>query len=122
MIGAKNVYLSNKASYVRLCKIRNPYGMKEWQGDWGDKSKKWTPKTRQQVNGEDKEDGIFFMCLEDYMKFFSRTTICYYMENGEDNFLSDQHEPGSWAMTKFTIERNHPTPLFVTVDQIAERI
>ena len=89
MIGAKNVYLSNKASYVRLCKIRNPYGMKEWQGDWGDKSKKWTPKTRQQVNGEDKEDGIFFMCLEDYMKFFSRTTICYYMENGEDNFLSD---------------------------------
>ena len=25
-------------------------------------------------------------------------------------------------MSKFTIERNHPTPLFVTVDQIAERI
>jgi len=28
---------------VRLVKIRNPYGLKEWNGDWSDKDPKWTP-------------------------------------------------------------------------------
>lgn len=26
---------------IRLLKIRNPWGFKEWEGDWGDKSEKW---------------------------------------------------------------------------------
>jgi hypothetical protein len=28
---------------VRLVKIRNPYGLKEWTGSWSDKDPKWTP-------------------------------------------------------------------------------
>lgn len=64
----------------RLLKIRNPYGMKEWTGDWSDNSKLWTVKTRLQVNCEDKEDGSFFISLNDFIKFFTRTTICYYMD------------------------------------------
>jgi hypothetical protein len=28
---------------LRLIKIRNPYGLKEWNGDWSDNSKLWTP-------------------------------------------------------------------------------
>ena len=61
----------------------------EWKGDWSDKSKKWTVRTRAQVNGEDKEDGIFFMSLNDYMKFFTQTTICYYDGSQYDNFVCD---------------------------------
>ena len=65
-------------SEVRLVKIRNPYGFKEWTGDWSDKSKKWTVRLRAQVNCEDREDGVFFMTFSDFIKFFTRTTICYY--------------------------------------------
>ena len=30
----------------RLIQIRNPWGKKEWQGDWSDKSAKWTAETK----------------------------------------------------------------------------
>ena len=33
--GATTVNLRGKA--VRLVRIRNPWGAKEWNGDWGDK-------------------------------------------------------------------------------------
>ena len=88
LIGAKIVTTADLVEH-RLLKIRNPYGMKEWNGDWSDKSRKWTVKTREQVNCEDREDGCFFISLEDFIKFFTRTTICYYVDNYEDNFLED---------------------------------
>lgn len=120
MIGAKIVTDANLDEH-RLIKVRNPYGMKEWTGDWSDKSSKWTVKTREQVNGEDREDGCFFISFADFIKFFTRTTICYYVDGYEDNYITDQHELGSWAMAKFTIERDNPAPLCLTVDQISER-
>ena len=120
LIGAKIVTNADLVEH-RLLKIRNPYGMKEWNGDWSDKSRKWTVKTREQVNCEDREDGCFFISLEDFIKFFTRTTICYYVDNYEDNFVVDQHEVGQWAMVKFTLERDNPNPLCLSVDQISER-
>lgn len=31
---------------VQLLKLRNPWGHKEWMGDWSDKSAKWTNDLR----------------------------------------------------------------------------
>lgn len=31
---------------VRLFKLRNPWGHKEWMGDWSDTSDLWTPKLK----------------------------------------------------------------------------
>ena len=45
LIGAKKIEDDN-GKKVRLCQIRNPWGKKEWGGDWSDKSDKWTPKTK----------------------------------------------------------------------------
>ena len=30
----------------RILKLRNPWGSKEWEGDWSDKSSKWTPELK----------------------------------------------------------------------------
>ena len=46
LIGAKLVTLDNGKT-ERLIQIRNPWGKKEWQGDWSDKSPKWTATTKQ---------------------------------------------------------------------------
>lgn len=118
----KTVWLDDKGTDTeRLIKIRNPYGRVEWKGDWGDKSSKWTVSTREQVNCEDKEDGIFFISFKDFVKFFATTTICYYIDDCEDSFIADQHEDNSWAMAKFILERDNPAPLFITLDSISER-
>ena len=56
------------------------------------------------------------------MAFFARTTICYYLDEVEDNWIADQHELQQWAMTKFTLERDClKSPVVIAVDQIRER-
>ena len=44
-------------------------------GDWSDKSNKWTPELRKKLGAKDADDGIFFICYDDYMKYYRSTTI-----------------------------------------------
>lgn len=62
--------------------MRNPWGSMEWNGDWSDGSKKWTPKIRQQLNyNSNEDDGIFWMDVKDYIKEFSETSVNYLHDN-----------------------------------------
>jgi hypothetical protein len=63
---------------IRLLLIRNPWGFREWKGDWSDSSNKWTEKTRQifKNSNENKDDGTFYIELSDYVKYFNETQIC----------------------------------------------
>ncbi len=45
LIAAKEIDLDN-GKKERLVQIRNPWGKKEWQGDWSDNSPKWTENTK----------------------------------------------------------------------------
>jgi calpain-15 len=106
---------------VRLIQIRNPWGKKEWQGDWGDKSDKWTEKTKDQVDFKRKNDGTFWISFEDYVDFFYLTTICYYNKKYEDTFVADQHDQGGIGMVKLTNPKDHDKPISFTVDQLNSR-
>ena len=75
-----------------MLQIRNPWGKKEWTGAWSDKSDKWTPATKAQVNLVEEDDGTFWISFEDYTTFFYITTICFYKEEFEDNTVADMHE------------------------------
>ena len=62
----------------RLLQLRNPHGNggAEWNGDWSDGSYKWTEKARKVLNAEAKEDGVFWMSLEDFAYEFKSVYIC----------------------------------------------
>ena len=51
------------ASGVDLIKLRNPWGHKEWGGEWGDDGAGWRrhPDVKQKLNPVKKDDGIFWM-------------------------------------------------------------
>eukprot|EP01059_Diplonema_ambulator_P010472 TRINITY_DN20512_c0_g1_i1.p1 TRINITY_DN20512_c0_g1~~TRINITY_DN20512_c0_g1_i1.p1 ORF type:complete len:963 (+),score=348.14 TRINITY_DN20512_c0_g1_i1:66-2954(+) len=62
----------------QLCMIRNPWGNdKEWNGDWSDKSKKWTDDIKKAVGWYDGDDGTFWMCWKDVCKWFTSASVCY---------------------------------------------
>ncbi|KAJ9450068.1 Calpain-type cysteine protease DEK1 [Diplonema papillatum] len=62
----------------QLCMIRNPWGNdKEWNGDWSDKSTKWTADAKKAVGWYDGDDGTFWMCWKDVCKWFHSASVCY---------------------------------------------
>jgi hypothetical protein len=61
----------------KLMKLRNPFGEGEWNGDYCDNSEKWTPELKSAFNFEiAKDDGIFWIDFENFVKYFSKVSIC----------------------------------------------
>jgi hypothetical protein len=57
--------------------LRNPWGEHEWNGAWSDSDDyNWTPELREKYGCVEGDDGVFFMCIEDYVRFFNLTCIC----------------------------------------------
>ena len=56
-------------------KVRNPWGSESYKGDFSDKSKAWTDDLRKQAGNVVKDDGEFFIPLEDFMTSFSETSL-----------------------------------------------
>ncbi|XP_041347254.1 calpain-8-like isoform X1 [Gigantopelta aegis] len=54
---------------VCLLRIRNPWGFHEWKGAWSDRSKEWESVVEKTLDHTKKDDGEFWMCLDDYMKY-----------------------------------------------------
>lgn len=48
LIGATEITKDNGKT-VRLVKCRNPWGKKEWTGDWSDNSELWTEHCKRQI-------------------------------------------------------------------------
>jgi hypothetical protein len=58
---------------VRLVRIRNPWGTREWKGDWSADSERWTKALRERLGSSDtfaKGDGTFFMSFDDVLERF----------------------------------------------------
>ena len=74
---------------VRLVKIRNPWGSEKWRGDYSDSSSLMTQDVRDQLDHRTDNDGVFYISLADYKRYFDNTTINYDVEGwGYDYFLA----------------------------------
>ncbi|KAK3733722.1 hypothetical protein RRG08_026837 [Elysia crispata] len=60
----------------KLIRVRNPWGHGEWKGPWSDGSKEWASIPENTVTAPNKDDGEFFVSLDDFLTYFSQTTIC----------------------------------------------
>ena len=71
---------TNSGEKVKLVQLRNPYGEKEYTGDWGKCSKKWTPELKKKYNYEEI-DGIFYMSFDMFYDCFEILDICKIEKN-----------------------------------------
>jgi len=79
---------------VKILKLRNPWGAIEWKGEWSDHDTvNWTPKLKEQLGWEDKDDGCFYMEYDDFYENFASTCMSSNAENGEPNLVYlDMHK------------------------------
>ena len=57
--------------------VRNPWGKHEWTGDWSDKSRLWDTLSNDEiVKHVIRDDGEFFMSIEDFMENYSHIQCC----------------------------------------------
>lgn len=63
---------------LRLVKIRNPWGFEEWKGDYSDYDEVNWSEEKSKFFGftRNNKDGIFFMKIEDHVKFFHNSCVC----------------------------------------------
>ena len=88
------VTIQSRGEDVRLVKMRNTWGYKEWKGEWSDGSSRWGPEEKQQLPEHvDKDDGTFYISFEDYYNFFIVTDICFIMyDSHSKSFIIDKED------------------------------
>lgn len=62
----------------KLLQLRNPHGSVgvEWSGDWSDESMKWSKRLKTKLKLKAKNDGVFWMSLDDFIENFSYLYVC----------------------------------------------
>lgn len=78
---AQNTDDRKSKGFRRLVKIRNPWGRGEWKGDWSNNSHLWSSDLKKKLDVRSKEDGIFYMDLSDFKKYFSDVHVCYFHDS-----------------------------------------
>jgi len=67
---------------VNLVYLRNPWGHKEWNGDWADQgddtNSKWkeNPELAKRLSNTKRNDGCFYMSFEDWVANFTCVSLC----------------------------------------------
>lgn len=76
-LASKSTGDSETIPHLRLVKVRNPWGRKEWTGDWSGKSDKWTRSLIEQIPSYAQRNmkGFFWMDLRDFTRAFSEIEI-----------------------------------------------
>lgn len=69
---------------IMLLQLRNPWGRVEPDLDWNDNSSLWTRQLKrffgfpkESEKNKQKEDGLFFISIEDFYKYFNKLDVTY---------------------------------------------
>ena len=78
IIGYGTIRDSNGNVY-NLIKIYNEFQITSWMGNWSPYSSKWTHEYKKHLNYDpNKEKNIYYMDINDYLKYYSTTYILYW--------------------------------------------
>jgi Calpain family cysteine protease len=75
---------------IRLVRIRNPWGVQEWKGDWSADSERWTRALRKRLGSDTfaKGDGTFYMSYEDMLQRFHHMDVAKTQMVRQNNSIS----------------------------------
>jgi hypothetical protein len=93
----------------RVVKLRNPWGNGEYNGDWSDVSKKWNESTKKQCEYKrNKDDGIFYMSYDDFIKYFVTMGFCKIEPKYQTTFCKIKNDQAvKCQMLKLTVSEQN---------------
>ena len=86
----------------KVVRLRNPYGNGEFNGDWSDYSKKWTPELKKKYNLVISDDGDFYMGYDDFLNYYITLGICK-LQPGYKTTSVKMAYPTKCQVTKITV-------------------
>jgi len=118
---------SQERETLRLVRIRNPWGQREWKGDFSADSDKWTRLLRQKLGAESfaKGDGTFFMSLTDMVHRFHHLDVAKTREGWKhvccEGVFCPTKCPLHSTKRSFRLVPSIPTLAYITVIQPKKR-
>lgn len=61
---------------IRLLRIRNPWGKREWVGAFARGDALWTRRLKAELEQVDKDNGVFWITFHDFLRRFVRVDVC----------------------------------------------
>ena len=117
-------YLNYEGKNIKLIKLRNPWGEKEFNGQWSDNSLMWNDELKKLVNFDGiRDEGIFYMSYEDFIEYFSTVEILN-IKKGYETIASckiKKSEAHKCQIIRFEITENQKH-LFINLYQKNPRI
>ena len=107
---------------TRLVRIRNPWNLESFDGDWSDRSETWTEALRAEAGDMFGNDGEYFMAIEDFSTNYSSITIAYDIQGWhrsyEGVFADDEpHDPTQLCLYDSTKYNQYKFNLSSSEDQ-----
>jgi len=111
---------------LRLLQLRNPWGMREWKGDWADNDTMWddypTVKTQLMGTAGFQDDGKFWISWSDFKEQYNQVFLCVDQKdgwhgtryNGKWDATSEGSFPGGCPKYKSSFAKNPQYPFTVT--------
>lgn len=113
---------------VRLVRIRNPWGKKEWKGEWSASSDQWTKALRKRLGEKSyaKGDGTFFMSYHDMLQRFHHMDVAkcrrgWKQSSCDGRFLAGSRDPLKSSDRYFSLEVQEKTFAFISIIQPKKR-
>jgi hypothetical protein len=79
---------------AKVLQLRNNWGSYEWTGPFGDSdTSSWTEARKKEAGYENKDDGLFYISLEAFHKFFYRCNYFVHASSKDDKKLAMFHDP-----------------------------
>ncbi|XP_045614079.1 calpain-5 isoform X2 [Procambarus clarkii] len=83
------------AQKMRMVRLKNPWGEKEWNGAFSDGSPEWSKVSaseREKLGLTFEDDGEFWMTFEDFVEHFTDLSICFLINTKLLSFSKTWHE------------------------------
>lgn len=120
ILDVQNV-IDSRGNPRRILQIRNPWGKFEWNGDFSDNSPMWRDEDRQKLNVQSRDDGVFWIPFEEFVKYYQGIGILEIIPGAVSNGIQvNQSGKGNKTLLRMTCQQD--TNVTVSIDQTDSRI